>query len=78
MRAIQVQVSQGELVIFDWIETDPNHPDFFDDTPIHLPIEEALETVNLEGYGTNLSKFIVDLLFVSRNFKIFLKSSSNL
>ena len=62
MRTIEVKVSDGELVIFDWIETDPNHPDFFDDTPIHLPLEEALETINLEGYGTNLSKLIVDLL----------------
>jgi hypothetical protein len=62
MRKIEIEVSHGELVIFDWIETDPNHPDFFEDTPIHLPLEEALETVNLEGYGSNLSKLIVDML----------------
>jgi hypothetical protein len=62
MRTIEILESEGELIIYDWIETDPNHPGFIDDTPIHLPLEDALETVKLEGYGTNLSKFIVDLL----------------
>ena len=62
MRQVKVEISHRELVIYEWSDMDPNHPDFFDDTPIHLPLEEALETVNLEGYGTNLSKLIVDLL----------------
>jgi hypothetical protein len=62
MKKVECRISEGELVIYEWSDVDPNHPDFYDDTPIHLPLEEALETVNLEGYGTNLSKFIVDLL----------------
>ena len=61
MRTIEILVSEGELIIYDWIETDPNNPDFFDENPIHLPLEDALATIDLEGYGQNLSRLVVEL-----------------
>jgi hypothetical protein len=62
MRQVRIEIANRELIIYEWSDLDPNLFDFYEDTPIHLPLEDALETVNLEGYGTNLSKFIVDLL----------------
>ena len=61
MREVKVEISHRELVIYEWSDMDPNHPDFYDDTPVHLSIEEAVETIEMEGYGKNLSRLVVEL-----------------
>lgn len=61
MREVKVEISHRELVIYELSDMDPNHPDFFDDTPVHLSIEEAVETIEMEGIGKNLSKLVVEL-----------------
>jgi hypothetical protein len=60
-RKLEVQIRQGELEIYEWSDLDPSHPDFYEDTPVHLTLEEAVETIEMEGFGKNLSKFIVEL-----------------
>jgi len=60
-RVLELQIRQGELEIYEWSDLDPSHPDFYEDTPVHLTLEEAVETIEMEGFGKNLSKFIVEL-----------------
>jgi hypothetical protein len=61
MQKVECRISEGELVIYEWSDLDPNNPDFYDDTPVHLTIEEAVETIEMEGFGKNLSKLVVEL-----------------
>ena len=61
MRTIEILVSDGNLIIYDWIETDPSHPAFVDENPICLPLEDVLAKFEMEGYGKNLSKLVVEL-----------------
>ena len=61
MREVKIEISNRELVIYEWFGIDPNHPDFYDDTPVHLSIEEAVSTIEMEGFGKNLSKLVVEL-----------------
>lgn len=61
MSKIECQISNGELLIFELSDIDPNHPDFYDDTPVHLSIEEAIQIIEMEGIGKNLSKLVVEL-----------------
>ncbi len=48
MRELKVEISHRELIIYEWSDMDPNHPDFYDDTPVHLSIEEAVETIEMD------------------------------
>jgi hypothetical protein len=61
MRITQVEVSEGELLVFDYNEPEQYDPSFMDDTPIHLPLKEALATMEVAGYGKCLSKLVVEL-----------------
>lgn len=61
MRKIELEILDEELFIYDLNQINPEHPDFIDETPIHLSVEEATETVDVEGYGKNLSKLIFEL-----------------
>lgn len=61
MSKIECQISNGELLIFELSDIDPSHPDFYEETPVHLTLEEAVETIEMEGFGKNLSKLVVEL-----------------
>ena len=61
MRKIEPEISQGELVVYEWSTLDPSHPDYFEDTPFHLPLEDAVDTIEMDGYGKKLSKLVVEL-----------------
>jgi hypothetical protein len=60
-RKLEVVIYGDELVIYEWSDLDPSHPDCYEETPVHLTLEEAVETIEMEGFGKNLSKFIVEL-----------------
>lgn len=72
MRKTELEVYEGELRVYDYIEQEQYDPDCTDDTPIYLPIEEALATVEVAGYGKRLSKFIVELTGYSWADKVYL------
>ena len=72
MRITQVEVFEGELRVYDYIEPEQFDADFDGDTPIHLELAEALETTEVAGYGKRLSKFIVELTEYSWADKVYL------
>jgi hypothetical protein len=61
MRIIDISVSEGELFIHELVEFDQDSPDFIDDTPLNLPLSEALATIEVGGHGKRLSKLVVEL-----------------
>ena len=61
MRKIELEMSENEIFIFDWDDSEITNPEFIEDVPIHVTIDEAIGSIDVSGYGKHVSKLIYEL-----------------